>query len=80
MATSIDLDMGEVSRNKKRTMWKGIFMKRRRRMNELAMAAAVAMMVSGFNMGAMAAEALAAEQISISECVEKVTAVTYVRG
>ena len=78
MATSIDLDMGEVSRNKKRTMWKGIFMKRRRRMNELAMAAAVAMMVSGFNMGAMAAEALAAEQISISECVEKVTAVTYV--
>lgn len=57
MATSIDLDMGEVSRNKKRTMWKGIFMKRRRRMNELAMAAAVAMMVSGFNVGAMAAEA-----------------------
>ena len=50
MATFRDLDMGEVSRNKKRTMWKGIFMKRRRRMNELAMAAAVAMMVSGFNM------------------------------
>ncbi len=55
-------------------------MKRKRRINGLAMAVAAAIMVSGMNMSVMAAEAPTAEQeqINVSESIEEVKAVTCV--
>ena len=55
-------------------------MKRKRRINGLAMAVAAAIMVSGMNMSVMAAEAPTAEQeqINVSEGIEEVKAVTCV--